>query len=469
MFKEKNRSYISWGLTALAVVTAALLLSYILNSFAEVKALLISVLNILMPFIVGLVMTFLMAPLYNRLVAGLSRMFRGSKPERKGDVAEKIARFLATAICVFLILVVLTALTAMLIPQLISGVTDMINSMPQNSTSFQSFVHALFHEKYPDYEQLILRAYEQVSARIYEWANREFMPNINKYVLSLTSGVLKILASLKNFFLGLIIMAYGLNMKETLGTQLKRMLYGLFPVNGANCLIEECRFVKKTFSDFIVGKIIDSLIIGIICYICMNFMKFPYPLLISVFVGVTNIIPFFGPFIGAIPSALIILMTDPFAVIPFLIFILVLQQFDGNILGPKILGSATGVSSFWVLFSILFFGGLWGIVGMIIGIPTFAVIARLLERFISNRLEKRGCRTELEAYDCLSHVEVGPDGKPVYYYSGGGTGAGSGTGTAGLAAAETRAIPGTEGLPDPETKRIGESGTAASVKDDSRK
>ena len=167
-------------------------------------------------------------------------------------------------------------------------------------------------------------------------------------------------------------------------------LYGFLPVRKANGIIAEARYVKNVFSHFIVGKLIDSLIIGVLCYIVLAIMKMPYATVISVFVGITNIIPYFGPFIGAIPCAFILLLVSSADMLKFLVFILILQQFDGNILGPKIMSQTTGVSSFWVLFSILFFGGLWGIVGMIIGIPTFAVISRRINRMINEKLEKTG-------------------------------------------------------------------------------
>ena len=415
MMNEKNQNYRSWGITAFIVIAAALILSYVLNHFPEVKKAASSFADILMPFVYGLVMTFLMSPMYNRIVRAFGRKRKSGAEKGDGTVSDKLARFAATAFCILFILCFLTMLVAMLLPQLIQGTTELVNSMPENVTSFSSFLDAVFHEN-EETKSFILKAYEQVAEHVNNWVMNQFLPNINKYFVSLTTGVMRVLGILKNFFIGIIIMAYGLNMKEVLGAGCKRILFSLLPINGANAVVEECRFIKHTFSVFIVGKLIDSLLIGIICYICMRFMKMPYSLVISVFVGITNVIPFFGPFIGAVPSAFIILLTEPIMVIPFVIFILVLQQFDGNILGPKILGSATGLSSFWVLFAILFFGGLWGIVGMIIGIPTFAVIARLVNRFVVSRLIRKDCRTELEDYDCLLKVEQQEGMAPLYVY-----------------------------------------------------
>jgi predicted PurR-regulated permease PerM len=156
--------------------------------------------------------------------------------------------------------------------------------------------------------------------------------------------------------------------------------------------------MDQCFGGFIRGKLLDSLIIGILCFICVSFMKMPYPVLISTIVGVTNIIPFFGPFIGAIPSGILILTVDPMQALYFAIFIFVLQQFDGNILGPAILGQSTGLGSIWVLFSILIFGDMFGFVGMIIGVPTFAVVYYLISKFVFKKLHEKEMDDEIEDY-----------------------------------------------------------------------
>ena len=183
------------------------------------------------------------------------------------------------------------------------------------------------------------------------------------------------------------------------------IIYGAFPLKIANKVIEECRFVHHVFGGFIIGKLLDSLIIGILCFILLTIMKMPYVLLVSVIVGVTNISPFFGPFIGAIPSAFLILLVSPRQCLYFIGLILLLQQFDGNILGPKILGDSTGVSSFWVLFSILLFGGLFGFVGMIIGVPTFAVFYRLTTELVTYLLGKKELSADISSYERLDYID----------------------------------------------------------------
>ena len=193
--------------------------------------------------------------------------------------------------------------------------------------------------------------------------------------------------------------------KEKFFGQAKKTVYAAMDIKRANAFIEDIRFVHRTFGGFISGKLLDSLIIGIICFVCLNWMKMPYVLLVSVIVGVTNVIPFFGPFIGAIPSAFLILLVSPMKCLYFLIFIVLLQQFDGNILGPKILGQSTGLPSFWVLFSILLFGGLFGFVGMIIAVPLFAVIYRLTATYVSSALRKKDLSARTEDYLSLDYID----------------------------------------------------------------
>jgi len=192
--------------------------------------------------------------------------------------------------------------------------------------------------------------------------------------------------------------------KERFIGQIKKVMYSLFGAKKCNNVLEDLRFVNKTFGGFIGGKLLDSLIIGLLCFACISVMGMPYPVLISVIIGVTNVIPFFGPFLGAIPSALLVLVVDPMQCLYFLIFILLLQQFDGNFLGPLILGDSTGLSSFWVIFVITTFGGLFGVLGMLLGVPVFAVLYAFFKRKINRGLEKRGYPTETLPYVNLKEI-----------------------------------------------------------------
>ena len=220
-----------------------------------------------------------------------------------------------------------------------------------------------------------------------------------------SSGVMNVITLTKNMLIGLIVMIYLLNIKESLSAQGKKFIYSVLPLKAANIVVAEFQFIKKAFSGFIIGKLIDSLIIGILCFILMHLFKLPYELLISVIIGVTNVIPFFGPFIGAAPCAILVFLISPKQCLYFIGLILVLQQFDGNILGPKILGNSTGVSSFGVLFSILLFGGLCGFVGMIIAVPLMAVIIHIYNQIQEYLLSKKSLSIKEEDYVNLKRID----------------------------------------------------------------
>ena len=198
--------------------------------------------------------------------------------------------------------------------------------------------------------------------------------------------------------LGIIVSVYLLIDKEKLCALSKKITYGLFPESYADEIIKLVDRSNYTFGRFLVGKIIDSLIIGVLTFIILTIFKMPYTILVSVIVGITNIIPFFGPFIGAIPSFIIILFVSPVQALWFLLIILFIQQLDGNVIGPKILGDSIGISAFWILFSILVAGKLLGIVGMIIGVPLFAIFYSIVKEFIESKLRKKGLKTETKEY-----------------------------------------------------------------------
>ena len=230
------------------------------------------------------------------------------------------------------------------------------------------------------------------------WAENILLPQSQVLIQGVSSGLLGVVSGIKNFSVGIIICVFFLNSKEIFAAQCRKIIFVLMDKENAIKFLYGARYVNRTFGKFINGKLIDSLIIGIICFIGMSVFDWPYKMLISVIVGVTNIIPFFGPFIGAIPSALLIFIISPITSLYFLIFILGLQQLDGNVIGPKILGGSTGLPSFWVMFAILVGGGIFGFVGMVIGIPVFACIYAYTSYTVNNKLEKKGFVTDLNKY-----------------------------------------------------------------------
>ena len=230
------------------------------------------------------------------------------------------------------------------------------------------------------------------------WLRSEVLPQLTGVVTSVSAVVMALFALCKDIIVAVIVSVYLLARKDILAAQSKKIVYSLFPTRVADLLVEESRSAYRIMSGFINGTLVDSLLVGVLCLICFTFFRFPYPMLLAVIIGVTNVIPFFGPFIGAIPCGLLILLVSPTQCLYFVIFIFVLQQIDGNILHPKILGSSVGLASFWVLFSVLLFGGLFGFLGMVLGVPVFAMFYSAVSRLVRRGLKRRGLPLDTEEY-----------------------------------------------------------------------
>lgn len=405
MKNNKYQPYIYWGATAFVVLALLIALIFTIIEMDKVKSAFGLLFHILAPITYGAVLAYLLAPVYNRVRDGVMSLGQNNGISLKRRRA--LGGFVATLVSVAVLTAVVTGLISMLIPQLINSIRGIIEALPSGISNLQQWLEKLLADN-ADLEATVMEYYDIGVTQLQVWVTNKVLPNMDKiynFISGLSSGVFTILNILKNILIGIIVMVYLLNMKETLMTQAKMILYGVFPLRIANKVLEEGRYVHQVFGGFIIGKLVDSLIIGILCFVLLNFMRMPYVLLVSVIVGVTNVIPFFGPFIGAIPSAFLILLVSPVKCFWFLGFILLLQQFDGNILGPKILGDSTGLSSFWVLFSILLFGGLFGFVGMIIGVPTFAVFYKLFREFIVWLLGRKKLSVDLEQYGRLDYID----------------------------------------------------------------
>lgn len=402
MKNDKYRTYIYWGVTALTVLLLLVAAVFVVMRWSLVAALGAKIANILAPVIYGAVFAYLLNPVYNRVQAAVMKMTEKIITQEEGR--KRLGCFLGTLASLFLLVAVVVGLISMLIPQLINSISGVMETLPASINNLEIWLEKVLADN-PDLEQQVMQHYGAAADYLQNWLTNVVVPNIYRIIGSVSSGVVLVVRAVFDILIGLIVMVYLLNMKEKLLAQAKMIIYGVFPLKIANKVIEEGRYVHQVFGGFIIGKLLDSLIIGLICFVLLGFANMPYVLLVSVIVGVTNVIPFFGPFIGAIPSAFLILLSDPMKCLYFLIFILLLQQFDGNILGPKILGDSTGLSSFWVLFSILLFGGLMGFVGMIIAVPTFAVIYRLVTEFTTWKLGKKALSDSLDSYDRLDYID----------------------------------------------------------------
>ena len=389
---EFNKKYTTIAIYAVMAVSAAAAIILMLVHLDQVKAIAVSLLKLLSPFIWGFALAYILNPIlvmFEKLLGKIG----------KKKLSRKLTRVLSVLLTWGLALLILVVFFSIVIPQLISS----IGSLAALFTAWINDIAPLVYQFIEDYDlqgfvagidsdaisKLLNTASDMVKG--FSGYLTTAIPQLAKATASFASGIL-------NIVLGIIISIYLMFSKELFFAHIKKFLYAFFPKKGVEKALEITHTSNRIFSGFISGKILDSCIIGVLCFIFMSLFRWPYAMLISVIVGVTNVIPYFGPFIGAIPSILILLIVDPKTAIFFAIFILALQQLDGNVIGPKILGDSTGLSAFWVIFSITVFGSLLGPLGMFIGVPLFAVIYTLVRQLSGWMLTRKGMSPDTKDY-----------------------------------------------------------------------
>lgn len=372
--KDSRGKSVFYGIiTGFGAISLSVLLFFFLYKINEIGIALDKLYQILAPIVYGGVIAYLLRPICKYLYHKLVKWF----PKMKHRTADLIS----VALSLVFGLLIVYALLAILVPQLYNSIVNIWDTLPDKA---DAFIESL-QEKFTGAEALI-DFFDQSSEVLYEaadnWITNTVMPNLSAIVSNVGMSVWKVLLFLKNILIGVIIAAYLLGNRFQFKRQANLLLNRVFKPKWAKALAEEAAYIDMLFGGFISGKLVDSAIIGVLCYIGCSIFRFPNALLVSAIVGVTNIIPFFGPFIGAIPSSILIFLEDPAKGLWFVLFVFLLQQLDGNVIGPKILGDRTGLSSFWVLFAIVLFGGLWGLAGMIIGVPLMAVIYDLIRKYV---------------------------------------------------------------------------------------
>ena len=357
---------------------------------------------ILQPITIGIVIAYLLNPIMKFLEKHLIHFL---EPRMKnGKKVKKTARATAIAGSLLFLVMIVVLLLAAIIPSISQSIQSMVTKLPEEISNLSDWIDDVTNGN-TEVSDMVEEAVKKGTDAIENFWQTDVLTKVQTYLTSITSGVIYGVKLVLNILIGLIISVYVMASKETFAGQAKKMIYAIFKPVRADIIVETVRKSNEIFGGFISGKILDSAIIGVIAYIVLAIMKMPDSILIAVIVGVTNIIPFFGPFIGAIPSFVIIVLQDPMKGIYFLIFIVILQQIDGNIIGPKILGDSTGLSSFWVVFAIMVFGGLWGFPGMLLGVPIMAVIYYIVQRSISYFLKKRGLSDQTSEYIYLTRVD----------------------------------------------------------------
>lgn len=387
-------SNIAWGATSLIVICLSIVFYQVLTQLPEISLGLQKILKVLMPIIIGAAMAYILLPVYNALMKVTKKLFlKVLSPEN----AVKAAKGISTLLSLSLLIATLTVMLIMAIPQVVESLVNIANGLPANIQKLTNFTEKLLKNN-PQIYNTVVDWLNQFEGNVMNMIKEYLLPVTNQLLTSVTSGVISALSFMLNIGIGLIVCVYVLVSKETFCAQGKKFIYSRFKAEPANRFIEDMRVIHKIFSGFISGKILDSFIIGVITVIVLSIMGMPYAVMISILVGVTNIIPFFGPILGAVPSALIILTVDPVKCLYFIIYVFIIQQVDGNILGPKILGNSTGLPSFWVLFAILICGGLFGLAGMLLGVPVFAAIYFFMGRWVNESLQRRGFESDTRLY-----------------------------------------------------------------------
>ena len=393
MKMEWNKKYTTIAVYSFLTLSAVVFFGFFLSNLGYVTKNLGSYMGLIAPILYGFAIAYVLNPMlkfYENTVAG--KLLKKSKPKTKRSWS-----ILMTYLTAFIIVGIMFWIV---IPEVGDSITNLanktlifVNNIDTHIANLESIIP--FNDIPQDITNKITMYITEALMGIYDVITSA-APHIVNATVKFSKGIF-------NFIFGIIIAIYLLAGKEQFIAQIKKMCYSLIKKEKVDFLIELTHEGNDIFSGFISGKILDSFIIGIICFVGMTILNIPSAMLVSLLVGITNVIPYFGPFIGAIPSVLIILMDSPSKALVFVIFVLVLQQFDGNILGPKILGQSTGLSPFWVIFAILFFGGTMKVLGMFIGVPLFAVIYNIIRRAVNYSLRRKEMSTVTDDYASTDH------------------------------------------------------------------
>lgn len=385
MNREFLKKIFFQSLTAFLSLALAILLFFAVLKLDEIRGSFRWLLDVLTPFLYGGTMAYLL-----KTPCGfLERQFEAVLPEK----GKKWANLLSVVAVMLISALILYLLLSMVLPEMWASIVALATAVPPKVDEFTKWVlsHLEGNEVLQNY---VNNAFITMEDWVKNWATTDLLPTMQGMMGGVVTTVGSLITVAKNIILGVIICIYLLASRKKFTRHAKALVYAVFKPDRAEKLLRECSFIDATFVGFFGGKILDSAIVGLICYIFCAVMSvvagFQNAVLISVIIGVTNVIPYFGPFIGAVPAALLILISSPRNCLIFLIFIVILQQFDGNVLGPKLLAGSVGLTGFWVLFAITLFQGLFGFVGILVGVPVFAVIYDLARRAILSGLKKHG-------------------------------------------------------------------------------
>lgn len=399
-----EKKYLYWGLTAFLVIIACIAFYSIIQHYSGIRAAVRSLFNILKPFIWGAALAYLLTPIVKVFQANLFQPL--GMRVNKGDVtkARKFGRGMAITFAIILMIALISVLVYLIIPQLYESIESLVTNISGSIEKLQKWADKWLDD-YPILETNFSDVLDDISGSFTKWVKETLLPQMTTIISSVSTGVISVVKALANVVIATAVSIYIMYSREKFAAQTKKILFSIFTPRFSRKILNITRFTDRSFMAFFSGQILDSLIIGFICYIACLIIGIKDSVLIAVIIGITNIIPVFGPFIGTVPSALIVLMYSPVKCLIFVVFIIVMQQFDGNFMSPKILGSKTGLSGFWVLFAIIVGAGLVGPIGMIIGVPLFAVISAGIKSLVNDKLRKHGLPVDIDIYNNLDYID----------------------------------------------------------------
>lgn len=400
-YDAPRKKFGGYGLTAFLVLAAAILLIFIFLRIDEFSEVLSTVMRALSPVIIGIIFAYLMNPLMNVFENAMKRFFL--KHARKITRAKKFCRVVSLILTMLILVAVISIIIYMLIPELTDTIMGtettegLVTILPQQSENLKTWLQDVLNND-SKIASFAKEALEKGANYLDDFVNNKIIHYTSDILMYIASGVWSVFGIVYDIIIGIIFSVYILLSKETFAGHAKKIVFSIFKRSRANTIVRITKLCHNKFTGAITGKIVDSIIIGVLCFIGMMIMDIPYRLLVSVIVAVTNVIPFFGPYIGGVPSIFLILCADPIKALYFLIFLIVLQQFDCNFLDPKIVGGSIGLSPFWVLFACVVFGALFGLPGMLLGVPGMACVYMIIKEAVEARLKKRGLRTDTDYY-----------------------------------------------------------------------
>ena len=412
---SRKNSYIRMGLTVFLTVCAILLFYDTLFGSRTAVIFGRQFVKALQPVFLGALIAYLLSPVVNFFERKLFHVHL-RRVRSQGKLSSRRIRAVSLLLTWLLVCAAGYLLASFLLPELYKSVLQLISSAESYYLTVRGWIERLL-ESNPDLEDWVTAQLNTYYKDIQTWLTREVLPQATTLMTAVSGGIVSALNFLLDLLVGVIVSIYLLATKERCAASARKIVCGIFSQVNAGWVLRAVKKVDEIFSGFVRGKLLDSLIIGILCFICCSIFGFPYTPLVSVIVGVTNVIPFFGPFLGAIPSIFLILLVSPIQALYFALFVLALQQLDGNVIGPLILGDKTGISSLWVIIAILVGGSFFGVAGMFFGVPVCACLLCAVNFIVETRLRRRQMPVETEAY---SGVAGAAEERPAEPEDGGG-------------------------------------------------